>query len=156
MWTSSRPTSIGCAPSMRASRSLGIAARPSAASVSAKRCRITQSTCAGGLGGMTDCLMKPGKRRDHVAGSPPASGRTASALCGADAGLRDDRDGLADGGAGGTHGAAPSASKMRSGVNGRCAKRTPVALASALAIAGATGLIAHSPCDLAPSGPIVS
>jgi hypothetical protein len=34
--------------------------------------------------------------------------------------------------------------------------RTPVASATALAIAGATGLIAHSPWDLAPSGPIVS
>ncbi len=30
----------------------------------------------------------------------------------------------------------------------------PVAFAKALAMAGATGLIAHSPCDLAPSGPI--
>ena len=40
---------------------------------------------------------------------------------------------------------------MRSGVNGRCGKRTPVASASAFAMAGATGLIAHSPCDFAPA-----
>src|SRR5262245_22000942 len=29
--------------------------------MSAKRCRMTQSTCAGGLGGMTVCCRKPGK-----------------------------------------------------------------------------------------------
>ena len=50
----------------------------------------------------------------------------------------------------------PSRSKMRSGDSGRFAKRTPVASATAFAIAGATGLIAHSPWALAPSGPIVS
>src|SRR6185437_333452 len=50
----------------------------------------------------------------------------------------------------------PRSAKMRSGVSGRCAKRTPVALAIALAMAGATGLIAHSPWDLAPSGPMRS
>ena len=59
MWTSSRPTSIGAAPWMRASRSFELS-QATAASVLAKRCRITQSTCAGGLGGITVCLMKPG------------------------------------------------------------------------------------------------
>src|SRR6185312_1623845 len=65
--------------------------------------------------------------------------------------LGDDRDarGLAQDG-------EPRSAKMRSGVSGRCAKRTPVASAIALAMAGATGLIAHSPWDLAPSGPIRS
>ena len=43
------------------------------------------------------------------------------------------------------HGCSASLLKMRSGVNGRCGKRTPVAFASAFAMAGATGLIAHSP-----------
>jgi hypothetical protein len=47
---------------------------------------------------------------------------------------------------------APSLSKIRSGVKGKCGNRTPVALA----IAGATGLIAHSPCAFAPNGPIAS
>src|SRR4029077_15850054 len=54
------------------------------------------------------------------------------------------------------HGCGESAAKMRSGVSGRCAKRIPVASATALATAGATGLIGHSPCDLAPSGPMRS
>ena len=51
---------------------------------------------------------------------------------------------------------AASLANRRSGVKGRWAKRTPVALASALETAGATGLMPHSPWDLAPSGPIVS
>jgi hypothetical protein len=55
-----------------------------------------------------------------------------------------------------TYGWEPSLSKMRSGVSGRSGNRTPVALATALAIAGATALIAHSPCALAPNGPTLS
>src|SRR5215470_4068486 len=70
--------------------------------------------------------------------------------------LRDERHSLVDCRREVVHGCGESAAKMRSGVSGRCAKRTPVALATALAIAGATGLIAHSPCDLAPSGPMRS
>src|SRR6185369_8257201 len=54
------------------------------------------------------------------------------------------------------HGWKPSLSKIRSGVSGRSGKRMPVACMTALAIAGATGLMEHSPCDLAPSGPMVS
>ncbi len=50
----------------------------------------------------------------------------------------------------------PSLSKMRSGESGRLVKRTPVASATALTIAGATQLMPHSPCALAPSGPILS
>src|SRR5260221_1783675 len=46
--------------------------------------------------------------------------------------------------------------KMRAAVKGRLVQRTPVAFLMAFAIAGATGLIAHSPCDFAPSGPILS
>src|SRR6185312_7900890 len=38
---------------------------------------------------------------------------------------------------------------MRSGVSGSSGNRTPVALATALAIAGAAALIARSPCALA-------
>src|SRR5260221_5830415 len=49
-----------------------------------------------------------------------------------------------------------SCEKMRAAVKGRLVKRTPVAFLIAFAIAGATGLIAHSPCDFAPSGPILS
>ena len=45
---------------------------------------------------------------------------------------------------------------MRSGDSGRLANRTPVAFATAFETAGATGLMAHSPCALAPSGPMVS
>jgi hypothetical protein len=55
-------------------------------------------------------------------------------------------------------GGAPltSCEKMRAAVKGRLVKRTPVAFLIAFAIAGATALIAHSPCDFAPSGPILS
>jgi hypothetical protein len=45
---------------------------------------------------------------------------------------------------------------MRSAVSGSSVKRTPVAALSALAIAGATGLIVFSAIDLVPSGPMAS
>ena len=65
-------------------------------------------------------------------------------------------DGHAAGVVGTAHGRLASSAKMRSGDSGRSAKRTPVAWATALETAGATGLIAHSPCALAPSGPMAS
>ena len=37
---------------------------------SSKRCRITQSTCSGGLGGISRCSMKPGKVAIDVLVSP--------------------------------------------------------------------------------------
>ena len=60
MCTSSRPISIGAAPSMRVWRS-GEASQRCASSMVSKRCRITQSTCSGGLGGISRCSTKPGK-----------------------------------------------------------------------------------------------
>jgi hypothetical protein len=45
---------------------------------------------------------------------------------------------------------------MRSGVSGNSGKRIPVALATALAIAGATGLIPHSRCAFSSNGPTLS
>ncbi len=60
MWTSSRPTSIGVAPWMRACRS-GEASQALACSRLWNRCTITQSTCSGGRGGISCCSMKPGK-----------------------------------------------------------------------------------------------
>jgi hypothetical protein len=58
MWMSSVPTSIGAMPSILSSRCCELS-QAVAASVLVKRCRITQSTCAGGLGGITVCWMKP-------------------------------------------------------------------------------------------------
>ncbi len=71
------------------------------------------------------------------------------------AGLRDDADAACAGAGGLAHDFASLANR-RSGVKGRWAKRTPVAFANAFDTAGATGLMAHSPWDLAPSGPIAS
>src|SRR5258705_13878028 len=122
---------------------------------------MTQSSCAGGLGGIT-LIDESGKPADDRAGLVLPASKSFSAFR-AHPGLRDDRHGpfdrcrRAEGCLfGNAHGCCPSFAKMRSGVNGRWGKRTPVASASAFAIAGATGLIEPSPCAFAPSGPIVS
>ena len=129
-----------------------------AASALAKRCRITQSTCAGGLGGITVCLMKPGNAATTLlvsscqrAKASALSGRTRVCVTMVTLPVAAEHSAASP-----AHGCPASLEKMRSGVNGRCAKRTPVAFASAFAMAGATGLIAHSPCAFAPSGPILS
>ena len=57
----------------------------------AKRCRITQSTCSGGLGGISRCSMKPGKLAIDVLVSPCQRAKS-SALLRPHAGLRDDAD----------------------------------------------------------------
>ena len=98
-------------------------------------------------------LYEPGLRRDRSA-HPRLPFRERFALPFPRARLDDDGDWRISGRD--VHLTALRGPKMRSGVSGRCAKRTPVAFISALAIAGATGLIAHSPCALAPSGPIRS
>lgn len=59
-WTSARPVSSGWTNVNRSSR-FGKRNQPIAESESAKGCRITQSSCAGGLGGSILCLRKPGK-----------------------------------------------------------------------------------------------
>ena len=51
-----------------ASARSGEASQRCASSMVSKRCRITQSTCSGGLGGISRCSMKPGKLGDHRAG----------------------------------------------------------------------------------------
>ena len=38
--------------------------------MASKRCRMTQSTCSGGLGGISRCSMKPGKVAIEVLVSP--------------------------------------------------------------------------------------
>ena len=112
---------------------------------------MTQSTCVGGEGGMTVSLTKPDcvataapMRCCHLANasSLPGETRVCVTMVTALAVFRRAHE--------------PSLSKMRSGDSGRLGKRTPVALATALTIAGATQLMAHSPCALAPSGPILS
>src|SRR5262245_53229450 len=60
IWTSSLPTSMSWAPCTRFNRSCELSQATAWASL-AKRCRITQSTCCGGLGGITVCSTKPGK-----------------------------------------------------------------------------------------------
>ena len=81
-WMSSRPSSMGAAPSSRFSRCADFS-HATAASVSVKRCRMTQSTWAGGLGGITVCWMKPANAETivlvsscHRANAPALSGRT--------------------------------------------------------------------------------
>src|SRR3984885_14977552 len=100
--------------------------------------------------GRYDCLPdEAGKTLENSTGFCLPRGECLG-LIGGRIGLRDDC------GASAAHSGAVSSAKMRSGVKGRCAKRTPTASAIALATAGATGFMAHSPCDFAPSGPTVS
>ena len=165
MWTSSRPTSMAAASWMRLSLCSELS-QAAAVSVLANRWRMTQSACAGGLGGITVCLMKPGNCATVPLVSSCQRAKAFHALR-THPRLRDDGNGALGAAVGSgrcvagralasTHGCSASLPKMRSGVNGRCGKRTPVAFASAFAMAGATGLMAHSPCDFAPSGPIES
>ena len=139
MWISSLPTSIGCAVSGTA--------RVSECSHSRADSSNRSATIAPGRTGRDDFLVDesrmtagcgadlflPDGERDLLPGHDPSGSRwwqRGDTWCSSHAhsAVTDD-----------------SLSKMRSGVSGKWQKRTPVAFFSALAIADATGLIAHSP-----------
>src|SRR5262249_6615913 len=107
-------------------------------------------------------LDEAGKWGDDFAGLVLPAGEGLRVL-GPHPRLRDDGDGALAGRRASScavlrsaHGCAESLLKIRSAVNGRCGKRTPVASLSAFAMAVWTRLIEPSPCAFAPSVPIVS
>ena len=136
MWMSSRPTSIGAAPSMRASRSFELSHAIAGLGVG-EALQDHPIDLRGRARRHHGLLDEARESRDDGAGLLLPAGEGLGAFR-PHARLRDDGDRalyVCRSRAGhallAAHVSPVSLPKMRSGVNGRCGKRTPVALSSA-------------------------